>query len=526
MSAVRSLLHDLGANLSSFEAAAPGAAGAAEKPAVKVSENVGCAPGFRCMSLISEFGMEHNGEYERVTTPILPPRFEQRDVWEWGCPALGNMTAEGKCKPPKPGEEASAGMCWSQDSLLVGPKTPCGSQGDKCMCVKPVGSDGSIGYGNKSREILPEFTEGDSGDYGGVEVVMGNFQVQPMPHCGDCMDLSANWEECKQCANCSYGTKVLDGRPTLACYPKDFQPPGQPFVVEEPPKAGDEYRQKDYVLLQGQEAHEQDMWVIPQYPLWDPQPHGVEKEAPEGGQIFPFQMNTEPLSNEAWVKKYHEAAPRIQALMDNIAMRLKNTWGPQAAETDCSEPLEERVVKANTARHMCKEMQTLQGTLAPGQLGAFPRKAEGQTLRCEFERKDTCLKLNCYSKDDDFSEAVSMMKRRNNECRTEMEEKAAEEAAAAAKAEKGKGKAGGKGAKVGGKAQPGEMSVKDLMKEEEAPLVEDAPAEARKEVQQAMPLLLGPPRGQHAASSLFGSGQRATGSWGGSFTSQRPLEEL
>ncbi|CAJ1445651.1 unnamed protein product [Effrenium voratum] len=126
MSAVRSLLHDLGANLSSFEAAAPGAAGAAEKPAVKVSENVGCAPGFRCMSLISEFGMEHNGEYERVTTPILPPRFEQRDVWEWGCPALGNMTAEGKCKPPKPGEEASAGMCWSQDSLLVRGHGPLG----------------------------------------------------------------------------------------------------------------------------------------------------------------------------------------------------------------------------------------------------------------------------------------------------------------------------------------------------------------------------------------------------------------
>ena len=57
---------------------------------------------------------------------------------------------------------------------------------------------------NKSRDILPEFTEGDSGDAGrsanffntdigfcshwifakgGVEVVMGNFQVQPLPHC-------------------------------------------------------------------------------------------------------------------------------------------------------------------------------------------------------------------------------------------------------------------------------------------------------------------------------------------------------
>ena len=64
------------------------------------------------------------GEYKRVTTPKLPARFEQRDVWEWGCPArgrelvcsrlhwalcseclptTGNMTSTGKCHPPKPG---------------------------------------------------------------------------------------------------------------------------------------------------------------------------------------------------------------------------------------------------------------------------------------------------------------------------------------------------------------------------------------------------------------------------------------
>ena len=49
--------------------------------------------------------------------------------------------------------------------------------------MKPLTSEGSIGYGNKSSEILPEYTEGDSGDYGGVEVVMGKFQVQPMPRC-------------------------------------------------------------------------------------------------------------------------------------------------------------------------------------------------------------------------------------------------------------------------------------------------------------------------------------------------------
>lgn len=32
---------------------------------------------------------EFQGEYKRVPTPQLPPRFDQRPVWEWGCPARG-----------------------------------------------------------------------------------------------------------------------------------------------------------------------------------------------------------------------------------------------------------------------------------------------------------------------------------------------------------------------------------------------------------------------------------------------------
>ena len=459
---------------------------------VNLSQNVGCAPGFRCMSLTSEFGIEHNGEYKRVPTPQLPPRFDQRPVWEWGCPARGTLTAQGKCQPPKPGDETEAGMCWSQDSMIAGPKTPCGSDGDKCMCVKPVTSDGSVGYGNKSREILPEYTEGDSGDYGGVEVVMGNFQVQPMPHCDDCLALSAHWDDCGQCTNCSYGTKILDGRPTLACYDKNFQPPGQPIQTQEPPK--DDYEGKEHILLKGQEPVEQDLWVIPQYPVWDPQPPGVEEEAPTSGQIFPFQMSTEPLSNEAWVKAYRAAAPRIQSLMDDIASKLK-TWGPGAPQTKCSYGLEERVLKANTARHMCKEMQTLQATLAPGKLGAFPRKAEGRKLLCEHTKKDECSRLNCYGKSDEYTQAVAAMKKRSAACRQEMEEKNNKDD------QKTEAKGGNVKPKIGG------MSVKDLMKEEETPLVSEESKEAApKTVQQAMPLVTGlcsytmvsrPRRGRH-----------------------------
>lgn len=469
---------------SSFQEASGGAPPPKEglKKVEKVSQNVGCAPGFRCMSKISEFGMEHNGEYKRVTTPKLPARFEQRDVWEWGCPARGNMTSTGKCHPPKPGEEAEAGMCWSQNAMLAGPKTPCGTSGDKCMCVKPVTSDGSIGYGYRSRDILPEFTEGDSSDAGGVEVVMGNFQVQPLPHCDDCLALSSNWEQCSECANCAYGTKDLEGRPTLACFDKDFQPPGAAADAAEMPQAGEEYRKKNFVLLQGKRAEEQDLWTIPQYPLWDPEPDGMEAEDANGGQVFPFQINTEPLSNEAWVKAYKTAAPRIQSLMDTIAKKLKTHWGPGAPTEECSQLFEARYVKAQSARKMCKEMQTLQATLAPGELGTFPRRSPSSgELRCEFHRKDTCDRLNCYSHDDGYAQAVGDLRKRDGECKLEREAELEREH--------------DHQAKTSSPAAKGALSVKDLMKEEEMPLVPED-KDGVKKVQQVIPpaaLVLAPP---------------------------------
>ena len=92
--------------------------------------------------------------------------------------------------------------CMAQGCSVCFSGDRCSSLGMTCAAVER----------NKSKEILPEFTEGDSGDAGpreaaksvkttntlqcclscwllafagGVEVVMGNFQVQPLPHCRD-----------------------------------------------------------------------------------------------------------------------------------------------------------------------------------------------------------------------------------------------------------------------------------------------------------------------------------------------------
>ena len=54
--------------------------------------------------------------------------------------------------------------------------------------------------------------------------------------------------------------------------------------------------------------------LVEQSARWDPQPKGLEASSASSGQVFPFQMDSEPLPNEAWVKAYRSAAPRIQCL--------------------------------------------------------------------------------------------------------------------------------------------------------------------------------------------------------------------
>ena len=97
--------------------------------------------------------------------------------------------------------------------------------------------------------------------------------------------------------------------------------------------------------------------------------------------------------------------------------------------------------EANSARHMCKEMQNLQETLAPGRLGVFPRLFEGPALPTallflclslswrkevglrihakglagwspclhlsRFQLQGFCDKLNCYATHDDYTQAAA-----------------------------------------------------------------------------------------------------------------------
>eukprot|EP00931_Biecheleriopsis_adriatica_P069303 TRINITY_DN4316_c0_g1_i1.p1 TRINITY_DN4316_c0_g1~~TRINITY_DN4316_c0_g1_i1.p1 ORF type:complete len:591 (+),score=151.31 TRINITY_DN4316_c0_g1_i1:124-1896(+) len=388
-------------------------------PEEKVPENIGCAPGFYCISKVENFGLQHHGNYTKEISHDIPKRFSEASVWEWGCPAKGSMTPQGECRLPAEGEN-EAGMCWSLKGMLAGPKTPCGPSGDKCMCVRPSPSDGALGYGFTHVEIKPEFEAivgNAQKEHGGVEVRMGNFEAQPLAACDDCMS-KKDWESCRECQNCVYRDEVLDGRKTEGCFDKNFVAahPDDSTEEDKPPDAGAEYETRNYTYLQGKKAIVHDgMWVIPHYPMWDPQPDESEDS---GGQVFPFQMRSEALPNEAWVAAYKENAPKMQSLMDDLADKLEKDWGVNADAQDCTPRIGERIVKANTARNMCKQMQMLQQTLAPGKMGNFPRMTgAGAKLGCIKQDDDFCETLNCHAADENYTASVKALKSKDLACK-------------------------------------------------------------------------------------------------------------
>merc|ERR1740130_2552870 len=93
--------------------------------------------------------------------------------------------------------------------------------------------------------------------------------------------------------------------------------------------------------LDGDDPTENDLIVIPHYPMWDPgatrdatEP-AVDSSSPSSLLRLPSQSRNEPLSKEAWIKKYVEAAPRIQRLMDVGRENLIDA-GNKANQVDCS----------------------------------------------------------------------------------------------------------------------------------------------------------------------------------------------
>merc|ERR1719215_1661815 len=160
---------------------------------------VQCQQGFKCVSRVKDFGMNHDGKFERPTgVDTAAHGLPAGSTYEYGCPARGAMTSSGTCADGGPGE---SGRCFSSDRFEAGAGSACGVEGaGKCMCVKPVSAPGEIRATGKVSEIRQ-----------GQEVQVGDFVVQSPANCDRCAQHSSNPEQCQRCETCEYITKDVGG---------------------------------------------------------------------------------------------------------------------------------------------------------------------------------------------------------------------------------------------------------------------------------------------------------------------------
>lgn len=360
-----------------------------------------CEEGFKCISQVEKFGLHHDGVYKGLPLGVkLPP--EYKSAYEWGCPARGTVSPSGECADH--GTKDTSQLCWSLQQFEAGKNSPC-KDVDDCKCVKPT-ENGNTTLNNKY-SVMNQ----------GKEVRTQKYLVQPKQQCDKCEDHDCNPTQCNRCEFCEYTTKTFGGRRTEGCF------------TREKAKAEDVDAADGRPYLDGDDATEEDLIVIPHYKFWDPgatrgpDEKGYDAASPSAVLRFPHQNRSEPLSKEAWLSKYKEAAPRIQRLMD--AAKESMIWAGQNANTlDCKWDLLGRVAKFKNMRRDCKLMQTTVDALKPRT--EFAPKApdaagKSHKLKCHLGKSHKCDALNCYYRDKELTAAFYNLAERNTVCKSEKE---------------------------------------------------------------------------------------------------------
>jgi len=357
-----------------------------------------CEEGFKCISQVEKFGLGHDGVYKGLPLGVkLPP--EYKAAYEWGCPARGTVAPSGECVDK--GTKDTSQLCWSLQQFEAGKNSPC-KDADDCKCVKPT-ENGNTTL-NSKYSVVNE----------GSEIRTQKYFVQPKQQCDKCEDHDCNPVQCNRCEFCEYTTKNFGGRRTEGCFPHAEK------TAELDLGDGRPY-------LDGDDATEEDLIVIPHYKIWDP---GATRSPDEAGfdaghhshvLRSPHQNRHEPLSKQAWLRRYKEAAPRIQRVMDTA--RASIIWaGSNSKRLDCKWDLLGRIAKFKSQRRECKMTQETVDQLKRGTtFGHDVPDAMGKTqhANCIMAKNHKCDALNCYFSDKDVSAAFYALSQRNATCKIE-----------------------------------------------------------------------------------------------------------
>lgn len=392
--------------------------------------NSTCEDGFKCVSQVELFGLGHDGLYKGLPLGVkLPPQY--KSAYEWGCPARGTMSSSGECVQGDTKDATK--LCWSTTRMESGKGSPC-KEVDNCKCIK-ASENGNTALNNEYAKINE-----------GKEIRTQKYLVQPKQQCDKCSDHDCNPAQCNRCEFCEYTTKTMANRKSEGCYDRAAPKPVG--------KGGKKENGRPY--LDGDDATENDLIVIPHYPMWDPgatrdvtEP-AVDSSSPSSLLRLPYQSRNEPLSKEAWINKYVEAAPRIQRLMDAGRENLVNA-GNEASQIDCKADIPGRIRNFKSQRRECRHMQEISAQLAPhkefqDETPDFSGQVnEINELKCQKVKGGKCTDLNCYFDDKEVTKAIFDLNERNNICkpeRAQLERTQQAEAALLTKALPGGAKAG------------------------------------------------------------------------------------
>lgn len=368
--------------------------------------DVKCHEGFHCVSAVDVFGRHHDGAYKGLPVgEVTPVRY--RGAYEAACPARGKMSSAGNCVDQ---EKGPVSFCWSSSRYEAGPTSPC-KDPSMCMCVKDGPSGTGVDHPNESSQRVA-----------GRTLQTKTFLVQPEAQCEDCAAHNCDRIQCNKCKNCEYGTKTIMGRTAKGCYFRDSG------VSKTKRVRADEGRAYLFAGMEGQESQEQEqkLVVIPHYQLWNPEDTRTPKEV--GGKNkehaahelqFPYQSRREPLSREAWIDAYKNAAPAIQRMMDTDSEKVKE-WGPKANDIDCTQDVSGFLGKAKNFRRECKKHQEIINMLAPHtpfESSVADGKGGFTPVNCVMGEQGMCQSLNCYSDDVDVLKGLDQLNERYKTCR-------------------------------------------------------------------------------------------------------------
>ncbi|CAK0880055.1 unnamed protein product [Prorocentrum cordatum] len=368
---------------------------------------VKCGNGFHCVSKVGVFGARHDGVYKKSQVEDLQAKYQ--DAMEDGCPARGVVGSSGQCADDGHG---TTHMCWAMDRFEAGAGQPCDSE-DKVSrscsgffpCVRNTTNAGAAATHNR-------YSKTDDGN----EVVTGVYDVQPPNKCYECAQFDCDQQVCQSCPNCEYTTKTIAGRKTKGCFAMDG---GLARLKRRDSRDG-------RAFLSGKVPFPQEIKVVPHYPIYDPKQMANSDLScwKTSTCSLPYEEVQEPLSHNAWIQKYKQAAPKVQFLLDKLVGSMVRRAQKHAFETeDCFDKsragiatIPARYEKLLSVQTACQDMSRIADQIAHKQ--PFEAKVDDMTIGCQKgeDSGGMCEALNCHTSDPKLKNAVKLLLERNEHC--------------------------------------------------------------------------------------------------------------